>query len=129
MNKLEAYSAPPNVAPPDRRQHLRFQLAVQIELRPDGTNVPMRLQTSDLGMGGCYVEIALTLDIGTKLDIALWLDQQKVTMRGVVVTRHPQFGNGIEFAGIGPESERLLYSFLDAHGSAWQSNTPPFPIS
>lgn len=129
MNKLEACSCPPTVAPPDRREHLRFQLAVQIELRPDGSDVPMRLQTSDLSMGGCYVEMALTLDVGTKLDIVFWLDQQKLSMRGVVVTRHPQFGNGIEFAAICPESERLLNCFLDAHESAWQTHTAPFPIS
>ena len=108
---------------------MRFQLAVPIELRPDGTNVPMRLQTSDLSLGGCYVEMALTLDVGTKLDIVLWIDQQKLTMRGVVATCHPQFGNGIEFAGICPESERLLSCFLDAHESTWQTHTPSFPIS
>lgn len=129
MDKLGVFSSIPRIAPPDRREHLRFQLAVQIELRPDGSNVPIRLQTSDLSMGGCYVEMALTLDVGTKLDIVLWLDQQKVSLRGVVVTRHPQFGNGIEFAGIGPENERLLYCFLDAHESTWQGHTPPFRIS
>lgn len=83
----------------------------------------MRLQTTDLSGGGCYVEMALTLDVGTKVDIVLWLDQQKLTLRGVIVTRHPQFGNGIEFLGMSLENERKLYCYLDSHESTWQTHT------
>jgi len=84
----------------------------------------MRLETSDLSLGGCYVEMALTLDVGTKLDIILWLEGQKVSTRGVVVTRHPQFGNGIEFVGMFSESERRLRSFLDSHDSSLPRDLP-----
>ena len=72
----------------------------------------MRLQTSDLSLGGCYLEMAMTLDIGARLDIVLWLDEHKVNTRGIVVTRHPQFGNGISFLTISPQSEEKLRLFL-----------------
>ena len=115
MIKAHIWSGPPNILAADRRQYSRVQMAVQIELRPDGTNVPMRLQTSDFSLGGCYVEMALTLGVGTRLDVVIWFDQQKVTMRGVVVTCHPQFGNGISFLSVSPENEAKLRSLLDAH--------------
>jgi len=115
MIKAHTWSGDQNVLAAERRQHSRIQVAVQIELRPDGTNVPMRLETSDLSLGGCYLEMALTLDVGTRLDIVLWLDQQKVTTRGIVITRHPQFGNGISFLSVSPEDEARLRAFIEAH--------------
>jgi hypothetical protein len=78
----------------------------------------MRLETSDLSLGGCYVEMALTLDIGTRLDIVLWLHGRKLSTRGVVVTRHPQFGNGIEFVGLFSENEHRLRAFLERNDHA-----------
>ena len=114
MIKAHTWGGAPNILAAERRQYLRIQMAVQIELRPDGTNVPMRLQTSDFSLGGCYVEMALTLAVGTRLDIVLWLDQQKVPMRGIVVTCHTQCGNGISFLSVSPENETRLRSLLDA---------------
>jgi c-di-GMP-binding flagellar brake protein YcgR len=119
--KARTWSGQQNIVPPERRRHFRIQVAVQIEIRPEGTNVPMRLETSDLSIGGCYVEMALTLEIGTKLGIILWLDQEKVSTRAVVVTRHAQFGNGISFLSVSPENAAKLRSFLDAHDRAGQA--------
>jgi c-di-GMP-binding flagellar brake protein YcgR len=115
MIKAHTWSGAPNILAAERRQYSRIQMAIQIELRPDGTNVPIRLQTSDFSLGGCYVEMALTLEVGTRLDIVLWLGQQKITMRGIVVTRHPQFGNGISFLSVSPENEERLRSLLEVH--------------
>ena len=113
MIKPQVWSAEPSIQQAERRRHPRTQIAVPIEIRPQGLDFPMRLETSDLSLGGCYVEMALTLDIGTRLDIVLWLSGRKLCARGVVVTRHPQFGNGIEFVGLFSESEVRLRAFLD----------------
>lgn len=123
MIKAQTWRAEQNVLLAERRRHPRVQIPVQVEIRPAGMDVPMRLETTDLSVGGCYVEMALTLDVGTKLDIVLWLDEQKVCTRGVVVTRHTQFGNGIEFVGMFSEAERGLRCFLDAHQNSWQPHT------
>lgn len=105
----------PSILQAERRRYPRTHTAIQIEIRPAGSDVPTRLETSDLSLGGCYVEMALTLEVGTRLDIVLWLDGEKLNTRGVIVTRHPQFGNGIEFVGMFSESYERLRSFLDAH--------------
>jgi len=121
MIKTHTWSGEQNILAADRRQYSRIEMAVQVELRPDGTNVPMRLQSSDFSMGGCYVEMALTLEIGTRLDVVIWLDQQKVTLRAVVVTCHPQFGNGISFVSVSPENETRLRSLLDSHDGTFHA--------
>lgn len=120
MIRTQTWTAEPSILQAERRRHPRTQVAVQIEIRPQGGSVPMRLETSDLSIGGCYVEMALTLDIGTCLDIVLWLEGKKISTRGTVVTRHPQFGNGIEFAGLFSKDEAILRAFLEKHDGSWQ---------
>src|SRR5271165_4783481 len=84
-------------AHPDRRLHHRYTAQVPIEFREEGSDVPLRLETTDLSRGGCYVQLMMTLVLGTYVHATLWLDQTPVHVRGRVVTRHPQFGNGIMF--------------------------------
>ena len=82
-----------------------MKAAVQIEIRQDQSSAPIRTQTSDICANGCYVEMSITLEVGERVSIVLWLGPEKLATEGKVVTRHPQFGNGIEFVGI-PEAER-----------------------
>jgi c-di-GMP-binding flagellar brake protein YcgR len=114
MAKLETWPGGPSILPGERRRNMRIKAAVQIELRKVGSDVPMRIETADISLGGCYVEMGMTLEVGTKLDIILWLDQKKLCTRGVVVTQHPQFGNGIQFDQMSTADEALLLNFVDS---------------
>jgi hypothetical protein len=102
------------VAPPDRRRDPRHSVQVQIELREDGSDTPLRLNTTDLSRGGCYVELMIPLCVGTDVTATLWLNNCSVRTRGRVVTRHPQFGNGIKFLGFQDDGEKVLAQYLDA---------------
>jgi len=113
MIRLQTYSEARNPAVADRRRSIRIQVAAQIEIKPADSDVPLRLQTTDLSMGGCYVETTIPLDVGTKVNIVLWLHEQKVTTGGVIVTRHPQFGNGIQFVEMSAENAERLGVFID----------------
>ena len=101
----------------ERRAHPRFAIQVQIELRQDNNDTPIRLQTSDLSQGGCYVEMMITLPVGTHLNATFWLDDVPVRVRARIMTRHPQYGNGIAFLEFQGDGEQLLASYLDKHGS------------
>lgn len=123
MIKAQSSSDDQELLPAERRRSPRVKVALQIEIRPAGTDVPTRLTTSDVSLGGCYVEMALTLEVGTKLDIVLWLDQHKVITKGVVVTRHPQFGNSLQFGHMSFENEARLRCFLDSNDGSWPAGT------
>ena len=97
----------------ERRLFQRLPIAVQMELRVQDNSIPTRLTTADISVGGCYVEMSVTIEPGTDLDIALWLEHQKLALKGRVVTKHPHFGNGIEFIGVTPEAETQLRAFLE----------------
>jgi PilZ domain-containing protein len=94
------------------RQHPRFRANLAIELRRQGSGTPVRGQTADISMGGCYLEIMLTQQISTELGITLWIGDKKICGSGVVVSRHPNFGNGIKFTFLDEEGKRLLNEYL-----------------
>jgi c-di-GMP-binding flagellar brake protein YcgR len=111
VNRAQVFNQ--SLLPAERRRHLRVRVPAQIEIRTAGSKVPMRMETADLSLGGCYVEMALTLEIGARLDIVLWLNQEKVCAQGVVVTSHPQFGNGIQFDSLSTAGSVKLAYYLD----------------
>jgi hypothetical protein len=97
----------------DRRLYPRFTLQVQIELHEEGSDVPIRGETADLGRGGCYIQLSLTLVLGTYLSGRLWLGESVVCFRGRVVTLHPQFGNGIMFLEFEGGGDQILANYLE----------------
>jgi hypothetical protein len=74
----------------------------------------MRFETTDLSRGGCYVQLLMPLSVGIRVRLTLWLDGFPATIQGLVITRHPQYGNGIMFADFEGESDQLLKRYLEA---------------
>lgn len=108
-------SSVPN--PAEKRRHPRCKVAVQIELHLEGVSTPLRTATNEASLGGCYVETMFTFAVGTLLIIKLWLDGEKVSTEGKVVTCFPQVGNGIEFTGMNADARCKLELFLAAHAA------------
>lgn len=106
----ESLAAPPTY--PDRRLHPRYTVQIPIDLSHKGA--ALRLETTDLSRGGCYVHLLETLVLGASVEVTLWLDDCPVRIRGRVITRHPQFGNGIMFLDFDGNGEHLLDRYLDA---------------
>jgi hypothetical protein len=43
----------------------------------------------------------------------LWLDEEPIVVRGLVVTRHPSFGNGIMFMDFEGDGEQVLHRYMN----------------
>ena len=97
----------------ERREHIRPKLKVPIEIYVDGSDSPLRGATSDLSLGGCYLETIFPLPIGTNLELKLPLEDPLLVL-GTVVTSDPQVGNGVRFSRILPEDLEQLRIFLEA---------------
>jgi PilZ domain len=112
-----APAVPDNSAEPhrqERRQHPRKKVGVKIELLVEGNAAPIRTKAADLTLGGCFVEMMFTLEIGMKLHIELWINEVKVSTEGIVVTRFRNRGNGIQFTKLAAEDRATLRQFLTA---------------
>jgi len=96
----------------ERRRHLRTRVAVEVRLELNKQGTPLKAQTSDISLGGCYVEMMFTLEVGTKVKLTLLVSNGKLNIDGVVATRDLQVGNGIRFTGMAPEDNARLRHFL-----------------
>ena len=97
-----------------QRQYPRFKAALPVELRQPGASAPFRAQTGDICLGGCYVEMTSTQQVSKEVEITLWVGQEKVVARGVVVSNHPSFGNGIKFTYVPEEGKARLQHFVES---------------
>jgi hypothetical protein len=100
---------------PDRRRHARYTVKVPIEIlrETEDSDIPVRCETTDLSRGGCYIRLAVPLPVGIRLHATLWLDGYPIVIRGLIVTRHPEFGNGIMFVDFEGQGEALLTRYLE----------------
>jgi hypothetical protein len=114
MNFPDQQPSTSSLPHPERRRCHRYTVRVQIELRQEGNDVPMRLETTDLSRDGCYFQLLIPLSVGIRVKAVLWLDGHPLVIRGRVVTRHPQFGNGIMFLEFEADTEQQLTRYLDA---------------
>ena len=102
----------PKVQRLERRHDQRKKLAVEAQLHTAGSAAPLRVKTADLSTIGCYVEMMFTLEVGAKLKIGLWIKGVKLNTEGLVITRDPQVGNGIQFTGMAAQDRATLWQFL-----------------
>jgi hypothetical protein len=102
----------------DRRAFPRTKVCVQTELHVGNENTPMREQTSDLSLSGCYVKTVVTTPVGTNLDVALWLGAEKVMIHAIVVTCYPHIGNGIQFLAMPRAVRNRVRGFLGSRSDS-----------
>ena len=96
----------------DRRKHRRVRTKIPCELTVRGQKSSLRIETSDLSPGGCYVEMMFTLPVGTLVEIRLWIDGIKIDCSAVVATCDPQVGNGIRFVIITSKDQARIQNFV-----------------
>jgi len=99
---------------PERRRYPRIKAKVPVELLCPGA-APMRTITDEISLCGCYIETMFTMEVGTKLVVVLSVKDQKIQAQGVVVTKYPQVGNGIDFVELNHDESRKLSEFIAEH--------------
>jgi c-di-GMP-binding flagellar brake protein YcgR len=96
---------------PERRRYPRVKAKIPVELTCSG-KPPMRTSTDEISLCGCYIETMFTMDVGTKLGLVFSLSQERVGANGIVATKHPQVGNGIDFIDMAPEGRLKLSGYI-----------------
>lgn len=75
-----------------------------------GTRLSAR--TSELGLGGCYVDTLNPFPTGTLVQLRILRDQGVFETKANVVYGDPRFGMGLAFTGIAPDQRSLLEAWL-----------------
>ncbi|SRR5579871_4281749 len=104
----------------ERRKYSRAKLRVPVEFRTAEAKVSSRAETTDLSLGGFYLETMFTMPVGTELEVTLHLENPVLAV-ATVATCDPSFGNGVHFTKILPEDEESLKSYLEKQEKAAES--------
>jgi hypothetical protein len=81
----------------NRREQVRYSCRLGAEVYQTGIAVPNHCCLTDLGPGGCYLEVHLPFAKGTSVEIIVRTYNLKIQLRGTVQTSHPGYGMGIAF--------------------------------
>jgi hypothetical protein len=102
----------------ERRQHPRRRCSLSVELHPASQESRVWGRVSDISLGGCFVEMSSTLKEGTKVRLALWIQDKKLWAVGKVAAARLGSGVGIEFEEIKTDDREHLKRYLDTLASA-----------
>lgn len=101
----------------ERRQHPRRRCSLSVEIHPASQESRVWGRVSDISLGGCFVEMQSTLKEGTKVRLALWIQEKKLWAVGKVAAARLGSGVGIEFEEIKTDDREQLKRYLDTLAS------------
>jgi len=81
----------------NRRAQTRYNCRIGAEVYRTGTSVPNHCCLTDLGSGGCYLEVSLPFPRGSSVEIVVRTYELKLRLRGTVQASHPGYGMGVAF--------------------------------
>lgn len=95
----------------ENRKHPRYRCQNSIEIHIHN-GASFWGTVADLSIGGCYAELAIPMEVGTKLRVAIWFGQAKAWAEGEVAHRTPGFGVGIRFTEISEQDTEIIRQYL-----------------
>ena len=87
-----------------------FVAAAEVTELRSGTRLPAR--TSELGLGGCYIDVLNPFPQGTAVHLKILRDQGVFEAQAKVVYCDPKFGMGLAFSEMTPAHRSVLEAWL-----------------
>jgi PilZ domain-containing protein len=87
-----------------------FVAAAEVTDLRSGTRLAAR--TSELGLGGCYIDVLNPLPLGAAVQLKIVRDQGVFETPAKVVYCDPKFGMGLAFSEMAPDQRSLLETWL-----------------
>src|SRR5437868_11407042 len=98
--------------PAKQRSVRRCPLVASAEVTELHSVALLSARTSELGLGGCYVDALNPFPEGTLVGLRILRDQGVFQTKGKVVYCDPRFGMGLAFTEMTPDQRSLLEAWL-----------------
>jgi hypothetical protein len=95
-----------------RRSVRRCPLVASVEVTELRSGTLLSARTSELGLGGCYVDALNPFPKGTLLELRIVRDQGVFQTKAKVVHCDPKFGMGIAFTEMTTDQRLVLEAWL-----------------
>ncbi|MBI3670624.1 MAG: PilZ domain-containing protein [Acidobacteria bacterium] len=114
----------------ERRSHARYPFSAAAEVIELQTEARILGRTSDLGVGGCYVDTINPLPVGTAVKLLLTHGNTRFESQAAVIYAHVGMGMGLAFTEVLPEGLEVLRGWLAelTSGSAGLPSAPAQPV-
>jgi hypothetical protein len=97
---------------PERRKAIRYPFTGAAEVMDVSSQTRVAGRTSDLGLGGCYVDTITPLSVGTLVRVRIKREQNTFEAAATVVYAHVSMGMGLAFTEIKPEYQAVLRAWV-----------------
>ena len=95
-----------------RRAVKRCLLVASAEITDLGSDARLSARTSEVGLGGCYIDAFNPFPEGTPVAVRILRDQGAFEAKGKVVYCQPNSGMGLAFTEIAKDQRLLLEDWL-----------------
>lgn len=109
---IENWLKPDRHAPTERRTHPRYLFTATVELVELRSRTVTKARTSDLSVGGCFVDTPNPFSIGETVKLRITKDQKTLEVRAKVVNSLVGSGMGLMFTDVQPEPLGMLEKWL-----------------
>jgi hypothetical protein len=97
----------------ERRHHLRFPFTASVEAIEPRSHSKLSARTSDLGLGGCYVDTMNPFAVGTVIKVRLTKDDITFEADAKVTFSQVGMGMGVTFISATPRQLQIFQKWLN----------------
>lgn len=99
-------------SPAERRRNLRFPFSATVEAVETKSGTKVIGRTTDLGLGGCYVDTLSPLPVGAEAKIRIMRENETFEAQARVVYSLMGMGMGLAFVAAQPKQVRLFQRWV-----------------
>ena len=99
-------------SPAERRRNLRFLFSATVEVTEPRSGAKMMGRTSDLGLGGCYIDTMTPFPAGTEAKIRIVRESETFEAQVKVIFSQIGMGMGVAFVSAQPKQIRIFQKWV-----------------
>jgi c-di-GMP-binding flagellar brake protein YcgR len=96
----------------ERRRAPRYPVIAEAEVTEIENETKLTAKTSDLSLGGCFLDMPNPSPEGTEIVVRISYDEATFTARGKVVFVFPDMGMGVMFTSVPASQQAVLEKWL-----------------
>ena len=108
----EGIRRPDRRARTERRTHPRYHFTTTAEILDLGSGAQCSARTSDISLGGCFIDTTSPFAAGTAVKVRLTQEKKVFVTRAVVASAMAGMGMGVRFLDVEPQQMEVLGKWI-----------------